>query len=186
MCKPVAEFHKFDSVEKHELEAAKWKSCEEESQGFHDEDMEIAKDVWKTKEEVEQLAIEILAARGMLNDGLYAEIFSQSRWLSRSWGPKRIKQALLRKGVNEAIVNKATKDVFEDANVTKNEESSNVRLSKLSMDQLFAQAAKQWQRSQGKSPEARKSRMLRWLQYRGFDWGVTLTILKKLESEYPP
>ncbi|KAK1297598.1 hypothetical protein QJS10_CPB15g01117 [Acorus calamus] len=124
MCKPVTEFHKFDSVEKHELEAAKWKPCEEELQGFHDEGTEIAKDVWKTKEEVEQLAIEILAARayttaelrkklrsknkypadiissvvtdlqnrGMLNDDLYAEIFSKSRWLSRSWGPKRIKQ----------------------------------------------------------------------------------------------
>lgn len=30
--------------------------------------------------------------RGLLNDYLYAETFSRSRWFSLSWGPSRIKQ----------------------------------------------------------------------------------------------
>ena len=29
--------------------------------------------------------------RGLINDQLYAETFSQSRWTSSSWGPRRIK-----------------------------------------------------------------------------------------------
>ncbi|XP_017980205.1 PREDICTED: uncharacterized protein LOC18593225 isoform X3 [Theobroma cacao] len=30
--------------------------------------------------------------RGLINDGLYAEAFSRSRWSSSTWGPRRIKQ----------------------------------------------------------------------------------------------
>lgn len=33
-----------------------------------------------------------LYVRGLINDGLYAEAFSQSRWSSSTWGPGRIKQ----------------------------------------------------------------------------------------------
>jgi hypothetical protein len=33
--------------------------------------------------------------RGLVNDGLYAELFSQSKWLSSTWGPRRIKQVNL-------------------------------------------------------------------------------------------
>ncbi|XP_031406074.1 uncharacterized protein LOC116214760 isoform X2 [Punica granatum] len=32
--------------------------------------------------------------RGLINDTLYAETFSQSRWSSSCWGPRRIKQVL--------------------------------------------------------------------------------------------
>jgi hypothetical protein len=35
----------------------------------------------------------ICSQRGLLNDGYYAESFSQSRWQSSTWGPRRIKQA---------------------------------------------------------------------------------------------
>ncbi|KAL2466889.1 Uncharacterized protein Adt_42740 [Abeliophyllum distichum] len=92
----------------------------------------------KSKQEVEKLAIELLAtraftamemkkkllgkrcpldsvdsvitdfqSRGLLDDCLYAETFSRSRWSSSSWGPRRIKQALLKKGVNEIDAQKA-------------------------------------------------------------------------------
>ncbi|CAA0815404.1 regulatory protein RecX family protein [Striga hermonthica] len=31
-------------------------------------------------------------SRGLINDGLYAETYSRSRWSSSSWGPRRIRQ----------------------------------------------------------------------------------------------
>lgn len=34
----------------------------------------------------------VYCSRGLINDGLYAEMFSRSRWSSSSWGPRRIKQ----------------------------------------------------------------------------------------------
>ncbi|EHA8592284.1 putative Regulatory protein recX [Cocos nucifera] len=58
-------------------------------------------------------------------------------------------------------------------------------MSKTSMDRLFLQASKQWLRGQSTSLENRKARIIRWLQYRGFGWGVTSTILERLESQYP-
>ncbi|KAK9734973.1 hypothetical protein RND81_04G174800 [Saponaria officinalis] len=121
--------------------------------------------------------------RGLINDGLYAETFSHSRWKSSSWGPRRIKQALTKKGVSEQNVQKAVKLVFEDPK--EDEQRSSIKLSSSSLQQLYMQASKQWQRSQNVPHETRKARVIRWLHYRGFDWGVVGTIMKKLESEHP-
>ncbi|KAF5479104.1 hypothetical protein F2P56_005607 [Juglans regia] len=169
----------------------------------------------KTKQEAEKLAIELLAtrsftavelrkklqgkrfsadtveavinsfqSRGFINDSLYAETFSRSRWSMSSWGPRRIKLALLKKGVSEVDAENAVKLVFEDGESS--DQESNLGLSKLSMDQLYIQASKQWLRGRDLPKETRKSRIVRWLQYRGFNWGIVSIILKKLESECPP
>lgn len=170
----------------------------------------------KNKQDAEKLAIELLAtraftavqlrkkligkrvspvavegvindfkSRGLINDGLYAEAFCRSRWSSSSWGPRKIKQALVNKGIGGEVAEKAIKLVFEDGEES-DDGMSSVGLSKVSMDRLFVEASKQWVRGRDAPEETRKSRIVRWLQYRGFDWGVTSTILKKLETEYPP
>ncbi|KAL6975144.1 hypothetical protein U1Q18_023939 [Sarracenia purpurea var. burkii] len=126
--------------------------------------------------------IKNLQSRGLINDCLYAETFSQSRWSSSSWGPRRIKQALIKKGVSEVDVEKAIKLVFQDGDSGRDQKSRH-GLSKASIDQLFVQASKQWARGRDVTNETRKSRIVRWLQYRGFNWDVISFILKKLESE---
>ncbi|XP_027172486.1 uncharacterized protein LOC113772125 isoform X2 [Coffea eugenioides] len=169
----------------------------------------------RIKKDVEKLAIELLATRaytavelrkkllgkefpvwvvdavitdfqtrGFINDGLYAETFSRSRWSSSTWGPRRIKKALYSKGVSIMDTEKAIKLVFNDASACEDEESG-LGISKRSMDHLFSQASKQWLRSCGASTETRKSRIVRWLQYRGFNWSIINSVLKKLESHYP-
>ncbi|XP_057440971.1 uncharacterized protein LOC130732963 isoform X3 [Lotus japonicus] len=40
-----------------------------------------------------EAVISKLQRKGFINDRLYAESFSQSRWSSSSWGPRRIKQS---------------------------------------------------------------------------------------------
>lgn len=82
--------------------------------------------------------------------------------------------------MSNADAEKAVKLVFEDGECTGQE--LKLGLSKLSMDHLFVQASKQWLRGQDVPEETRKSRIIRWLQYRGFNWGVISFILKKLES----
>ncbi|CAI9088157.1 OLC1v1022408C2 [Oldenlandia corymbosa var. corymbosa] len=171
----------------------------------------------KVKEDVQKLAVELLAmraltamelrkklqgkncplhivdavirdfkSRGLINDDLYAETFSRSRWASSTWGPSRIKQALYSKGVSSEDAEKAVKLVFsDDASADVEESSSRLGMSKLSMDHLFAQATKQWMRSSDVCIEKRKLRVIRWLQYRGFSWSVISMIMKKLESKYP-
>uniref|UniRef100_A0A0E0KWI1 Regulatory protein RecX n=1 Tax=Oryza punctata TaxID=4537 RepID=A0A0E0KWI1_ORYPU len=121
-------------------------------------------------------------SRGLLNDGYYAESFSRSRWLSSTWGPKRIKQALRQKGVQDAEADQATRRVFQDAQSNQ----TMYGISEDSMDHLFEQAAKQWQRGQSLPLENRRARVVRWLQYRGFNWAVTNAIVRKLEAQQPP
>ncbi|KAK3425227.1 hypothetical protein EUGRSUZ_F02021 [Eucalyptus grandis] len=121
-------------------------------------------------------------SRGFINDGLYAETYSRSRWSSSCWGPRRIKQELFKKGVSKFDAEKAVKLVFEECD-SSTEQESRLGLSKVALDHLFSQASKQWLRSGGVPIDTRKSRIVRWLQYRGFNWGVISVILKKLESQ---
>ncbi|XP_061337640.1 uncharacterized protein LOC133284596 isoform X2 [Gastrolobium bilobum] len=119
---------------------------------------------------------------GFINDRLYAESFSQSKWSSSSWGPRRIRQALFNKGVSQADAERAVEVVFKDNDCAGDQNSVN-GLSKHSIDHLYAQASKQWFRGQNVPKETRKSRIVRWLQYRGFDWNVINFILKKLDRQ---
>ncbi|XP_030511741.1 uncharacterized protein LOC115726140 [Rhodamnia argentea] len=121
-------------------------------------------------------------SRGFINDGLYAETYSRSRWSSSCWGPRRIKQELFKKGVSKSDAEKAVKLVFEECDSSFEQESS-LGLSKVALDHLFSEASKQWLRSQGVPVDTQKSRIVRWLQYRGFNWGVISVILRKLESQ---
>jgi len=51
-------------------------------------------------------------------------------------------------------------------------------------EHLLERARVQWARGGGSvSAEARKRRMIGWLQRRGFNWSITSQILKSLESE---
>ncbi|XP_010523596.1 PREDICTED: uncharacterized protein LOC104801913 isoform X2 [Tarenaya hassleriana] len=126
--------------------------------------------------------------RGLINDGLYAESFSRSRWSSSAWGPRRIKQALYKKGVSNADTDAAIKQVFEDGEDDRGGGGGNEELkhglSKKAMEQLYVQASKQWLRGRDAPTETRKGRLVRWLQYRGFNWGVIGFILKRLSSTF--
>lgn len=127
--------------------------------------------------------------RGLINDCFYAETFAQSRWSSSSWGPMRIKQALFRKGVSKVDAEKAVKVVFQSSDCGDCEQPNNIEklgMSKASMDHLIVQASKKWQRGGNIPIQTRKSRIIQWLQYRGFNWGVVTFILNKLTLQNPP
>lgn len=119
--------------------------------------------------------------RGFINDNFYAEAFTRSRWSSLSWGPRRIKQALFKKGVSNEDSDAAIKLVFEKDNQCKETEPSH-GMSKEALDQLYVQASKRWLQGRDLPVENRKARVIRWLQYRGFNWGVVSQLMKRLES----
>ncbi|PKA47516.1 hypothetical protein AXF42_Ash014712 [Apostasia shenzhenica] len=133
-----------------------------------------------------QSIVDDFKSRGLLNDALYAESFTRLRWLSSTWGPGKIKHALIHKGVSEAEAEKARQQVFEEDDPEGGDQNRQYGMSKLSIDHLFLQASKQWWKSRNAPLDNRRARMVRWLKYRGFNWGVTNYILKKLESLDPP
>jgi len=128
-----------------------------------------------------------LQASGMQSDYAYAEMFSQSRWSSRGWGPRRIKAALVPKGISGAHIERALQHVFLDDEDSDDETDKEKKwgMSKSAKAHLIAQATKQWLRGGNASLETRKARMVRWLQYRGFNWDVISPILRQLQSKYP-
>lgn len=133
-----------------------------------------------------EAAITELQASGMQSDYAYAETFSQSRWSSRGWGPKRIKAALAPKGISGAHIERALRHVFLDDD--ENDEMDKEKkwgMSKSAKAHLIAQATKQWLRGGNASLETRKARIVNWLQYRGFNWDVISPILRQLQSQYP-
>ncbi|KAK3021530.1 hypothetical protein RJ639_046478 [Escallonia herrerae] len=89
------------------------------------------------------------------------------------------------RGVTKVDSEKAINLVFQDGE-SGGDQESRLGLSKLSMDHLLVQASKQRQRGRDVPSDKRKLRILRWLQYRGFDWHVVSFVLKKLESQNPP
>eukprot|EP01018_Ginkgo_biloba_P033697 Gb_36668 [translate_table: standard] len=110
-------------------------------------------------------------------------MFSRSRWLSMSWGPKRIKQALMQKGVSGADAERALQHVFTDGDEI--DEGNRWGMSKSAKEHLLVQATKQWLRGGKASLDTRKTRMVRWLQYRGFNWDIISAVLKDLQSNFP-
>ncbi|BBH04840.1 regulatory protein RecX family protein [Prunus dulcis] len=76
------------------------------------------------------------------------------------------------KGVSKFDAENAIKLVFEEGE-SDNDQKLVHGLSKLSMDNLLVQASKQWLRGQEVPKETRKSRIVHWLQYRGFSWDVS-------------
>ncbi|KAF6153850.1 hypothetical protein GIB67_001083 [Kingdonia uniflora] len=100
------------------------------------------------KQKFPQKIIENLLAdfhsRGLINDYLYAETFSQSRFSYSTWAPKRIERALLKKGVTTAQTENARKYVFEGDDF----DGNSLGMSETAMSQLLQKASKQWLRHQ--------------------------------------
>lgn len=95
-------------------------------------------------------------------------------------------QVLVQKGVSETEVDTATRQVFQEDDSVDKSRSTRHGISEPALERLYVKATKQWLRGQSPSLGNRKARIVRWLQYRGFSWGVTNIILRKLLSEYPP
>ncbi|CAA7016330.1 unnamed protein product [Microthlaspi erraticum] len=139
----------------------------------------------KYPNEIADRVINDFQNRGFINDSLYAESFSRSRWSSLSWGPRRIKQALYQKGISNKDSEAAIKLVFEKGQCGEEDEEPETKhgMSKEAVDQLYVQASKRWHQGRDLPIENRKARVIRWLQYRGFNWGVVSQLLKRLESQ---
>lgn len=136
---------------------------------------------------------------GLQSDVEYAEAFVRSRWRSACWGPQRLKQELKLRGVGPEDVAIALEKVFtstDDAIHEEEEDSDGDEeaedemvwgMTREARKHLLEKVRLQWARGGSQlSAEARKRRMVGWLQRRGFNWSITSQILKSLESQDQP
>lgn len=97
-------------------------------------------------------------------------------------------QELRQRGVSPEDIEAAIQMVFttsdEFLNQDDDSEDNEGRwgMTKRTSDHLMEKARLQWGRGDSISPEARKRRMIGWLQRRGFNWSITTEVLKSLEA----
>ncbi|KAI5070540.1 hypothetical protein GOP47_0014883 [Adiantum capillus-veneris] len=129
---------------------------------------------------------------GLQSDLAYAETFSFARFNYKGWGPQRIKLGLKQRGIKDEIIKAAIDKVFceeegdmeQDGTEEDDDSRSNVtNMSKVAMDHLLEQASKQWNRGKTVTVDTKARRMVCWLQYRGFNYGVIKYVLNHLRRK---
>ncbi|KAK9814773.1 hypothetical protein WJX72_011246 [[Myrmecia] bisecta] len=137
-------------------------------------------------------AIDRLEEVGLHSDTEYAEVYARSKWRQARWAPLRIRMELQRRGVSKADIAKGLAGVFgEDGRVhidlyaTQEEDEEAVMFGTERDDrsdrQLLEAARKQAAFTDGLPVEARRRRMIGWLQRRGHDWDTTSKVLTLLD-----
>jgi regulatory protein len=116
---------------------------------------------------VEQ-AVQLLHARGVLNDAAYAHTYCRTRLDVRGHGPQRIRQVLRQRGIPGALIDEA------------------LRHSLTARDVLAAareQAAKRWRRfPDALDPLKRRQKLTDFLRRRGFAYETARQVLQELEQ----
>lgn len=108
---------------------------------------------WKLPYEVSQMMIVELIGEKLLNEERYARAYAHDHHEFKHWGKQKIKQGLFRKGVSQALISLALKDI-PDAD---------------EWEQLKEQATKKWNALSKDSVLQRKGKCIRYLFNKGYD-----------------
>lgn len=119
-------------------------------------------------EDIINKCIEFLYEFKLLDDEKYANLFANEKAISKSWGKIRIKNELMRKGVNEEYITKALNSSFPE------EES---------FEKGLKIAEKKYNTLIKRYDENKSNRLLfAFLQRRGFEFEVIKNIMNKIKS----
>jgi SOS response regulatory protein OraA/RecX len=136
------------------------------------------------EDDVIQESLDRMQELGLQDDAEYALIFARSKWRQSKWSPRKIQTELRRKGVEEDMVDRALESVFgfdKGIHIDETDEDNN----KEEAIELVAAAKRQYQ-SYGSahiSKEAKKRRLIGWLQRRGFTWDIIRSIVQSIEQD---
>jgi regulatory protein len=114
--------------------------------------------------------VEWLTERGYVDDVSFAEQFAEERTLRKGYGPRRVAADLAQKGVDretaEAVMDKLCPDSEADV-----------------APAAIAKAAQRWERlAKEDNPQKRKSKLVQYLQRRGFQYSVAIEILERVAT----
>ena len=116
---------------------------------------------------VEQ-TIRNLQARGYQSDEEFARQFAREKWTSSGWGPARVRQELVRKGIAASLRERVIAETYGDDDLT---------------EALLPLARKRWASTEDLPTETRRRRLVGFLQRRGYDWETTKTVLNRVRGE---
>lgn len=134
-------------------------------------------------------ALDRLSEVGLQSDAEFADVFARSKWRQVKWAPAKIKQELTRRGIAPELVREAIESVFGPDGLSMRrymeEELAEEQLGPWTPaaapeSALLVAASRQYQLTVGLSDEARKRRIVGWLQRRGHSWEVVSRVIKWL------
>ena len=128
----------------------------------------------------------------LLNDEEYAVVFARSKWRQSKWSPRKIEGELRRRGVEDEVVGAALEHVFgEEKRIEvcevhedeRDEEGDGVM--NIHARELIEMARKQYEsyRSASITEEAKKRRLIGYLQRRGFGWDVVGKVVARVTGK---
>lgn len=129
--------------------------------------------------DVIQESLDRMQDLGLQDDGEYALIFARSKWRQSKWSPRKIDMELRRRGVEEDVIDNALENVFGVEKDIQIDETYQEAI------ELLAAAKRQYQSygSANISKEAKKRRIIGWLQRRGFTWDTIRSVLQSIEQD---
>lgn len=136
--------------------------------------------------DVIQEALDRMQEIGLQDDAEYAAIFARSKWRQSKWSPRKIQMELRRKGVEEESIDDALESVFGVEKAIHVDGHASSLEPKESCDQeaaeLVAAAQRQYQSYSGAkiSEDAKRRRLIGWLQRRGFSWETVRAVLQQI------
>lgn len=125
----------------------------------------------------------------LINDEEYAVIFARSKWRQSKWSPRKIETELRRRGVEAAVIGEALTAVFGEDGVVRVDGVLDSHDGDSEDDGMTAQgyelvemARKQYEsyRTASITEEAKKRRLIGYLQRRGFGWDVVGKVVERV------
>lgn len=138
--------------------------------------------------EAARRALDRLQEVGLQSDREFAEVFARSKWRQSKWSAGKISSELARRGVACELVDEAIESVFgpEALNIMQHcelmEDEADDATTRAE-DALLQTVRRMDDVMRDLTPEARKRRLVGWLQRRGHSWANIRHLLEQLDKE---
>ena len=104
---------------------------------------------------------------GYLNDQEYAVTVARSSIENKQWGPIRIHDALVKKGIEKDIIDNTLEELTKEYDLT--------RVARLAFDSKFSITPVQL------AEEKTRRRVIGYLKRKGFSWNTIMAVIKSVE-----
>ena len=104
---------------------------------------------------------------GYLNDQEYAVTVVRSSMENKQWGPIRIHDALVKKGIAKDIIDHTLSELIEESDLT--------RVARLAFDSKFSFKPDQL------AEEKNRRKVIGYLKRKGFSWNTILAVIKSAD-----
>jgi len=114
-------------------------------------------------------ALERVKELGYLDDRDYAYMFARSSTENKHWGPVRIHDTLVKKGISQEIINQTIAKIKEEYDIT--------QVARRALDTKFTHF-----RFHQHADKKTRSKAINYLRRKGFSWNIIFSVIKPIDG----